>query len=942
MSAASKPPRPDFDAIKASADLVKVIAGYGIGLKKQGADFVGLCPFHEDTKPSLHVTPAKQLWHCPACGAGGNVIQFVARRDGLSEKEAALQLLARLPGVTRGSEIETTATADTTAAPVACDPLPHSELFAAIITHYHECLLGSGKGGRSGLDYLKKRGLGSVEMLAHFQLGYVDGSLKKKLSTAQLKAAQECGLINERGNEKFYQRVVVPIYESGPDGHINRPVGLYGRDTTNASNVAHLYLAGNHRAVWNAQAAHVYPDKLIVTEAIFDALALWIAGHQNVIACYGAGGWTPHHAALMERASTRRVTFAFDADAAGEARARQHAQALDAQGIACHLLEWPQGVHDANDYFLYEQKTGFRGTAESFATLLTKAPRFAYHLDLADNPSSPSRSSSSAEKPPRLTLTERTDEAVTFQNGVLHYRVKGLSAAGHLRVVLTAANDTARHVDQLDLYAARARRGFATACAERFSLEADKVECDLLALVEALESLQNEARTATTSTAPIIPATPAQTAAALEWLAAPDLLERIAADLERLGYVGEPRNKKLTYLIATSRLLPKPLSGIFRAQSGCGKSYLMECVAELMPPEEVHYFSRLTPQALYYLEADALKHKLLIVDERDGSEESEYPIRTLQTRRVLKLAVPLKDPNSGKIKTTVLEIHGPIAYMESTTDAHINPENANRCFELYLDESEAQTQAIFAAQRRSRTLDGWRNERSKAQLMEAHHHAQRLLRPLKVIIPYVHHIEFPAAWLRGRRDNDRFLSLIEGIAFLHQHQRAIGSENGADYIEANVEDYAMAHDLAHQVFAQAGSDIPKPVADFLTKMDTAMREAAAVAKQDVAHFTFSRRDVREAVQLPDYLVKLYMRQVEELEMIEVQRATRGSSFRYRLVERRDIRATLQGLTPPAGLAEKWKSGTKVEVSAKPTQTLAGQAFDPTSGSGTGTLERKKV
>ena len=936
MSAAAKPPRPDFDAIKAGADLAQVIASYGIELKKQGADLVGLCPFHEDTKPSLHVTPARQLWNCPACGAGGNVIQFVAKRDGLSEKEAALQLLARLPGVTRGSGMETVAT------PTVCDPLKHSELFTAIITHYHECLLGSSKGGKSGLDYLKKRGLGSVEMLAHFKLGYVDGSLKKKLSPAQLAAARECGLINERGNEKFYQRIVVPIFDDQ-----NRPVGLYGRDTTNASNVAHLYLAGNHRAVWNAQAAHVYPDNLIVTEAILDALALWIAGNQNVIACYGAGGWTPHHTALLESAATRRVTFAFDADAAGEARARQHAQALDAQGIACHLLEWPQGVHDANDYFLYEQKTGFRGTAESFAALLTKAPRFAHHREPQPNPSSPSRSSSSAEKPPRLTLSERSDEAVTFQNGVLNYRVKGLSTAGHLRVVLTAANATARHVDQLDLYAARARRGFATACAERLSLEADKIEGDLLALVEALEKIQQQQKTTSLVETKIIPATPAQTAAALEWLAAPDLLERIAADLERLGYVGEPRNKKLTYLIATSRLLPKPLSGIFRAQSGCGKSYLMECVAELMPPEEVHYFSRLTPQALYYLEADALKHKLLIVDERDGSEESEYPIRTLQTRRVLKLAVPLKDPNSGKIKTTVLEIHGPIAYMESTTDAHINPENANRCFELYLDESEAQTQAIFAAQRRSRTLDGWRNERSKTQLLERHHHAQRLLRPLKVIIPYVDHIEFPAAWLRGRRDNDRFLSLIEGIAFLHQHQRQTGHESepdgrNADYIEANVEDYAMAHDLAHQVFAQAGSDIPKPVADFLTQMDTAMREAATAAKQDVARFTFSRRDVREAVQLPDYLVKLYMRQVEELEMIEVQRATRGSSFRYRLVEQRDLRATLQGLTPPDQLAKKWKSGTKVEVSAKPTQTIDGQYFDPTSGSGTGTLERKKV
>jgi DNA primase len=902
MSAAPKPPRPDFDAIKASADLVKVISNYGIGLKKQGADFVGLCPFHEDTKPSLHVTPAKQLWHCPACGAGGNVIQFVAKRDGLSEKEAALQLLARLPGVTRGSEIES-------AAPVACDPLAHGELFTAIISHYHECLLGSGKGGKSGLDYLKKRGLGSAEMLAHFKLGYVDGSLKKKLSPAQITAARECGLINERGNEKFYQRIVVPIYESGPDGQQNRPVGLYGRDITNASSVAHLYLAGNHRAVWNAQAAHVYPEHLIVTEAILDALALWTAGNHNVIACYGAGGWTPHHAILLERAGTRRVTFAFDADAAGEARARQHAQTLDAQGIACHLLEWPQGVHDANDYFLYEQKTGFRGTAESFAALLTKAPHFAHHREPQPNPSSPSRSSSS-EKPPRLTLTERSDEAITFQNGVLNYRIKNLSSSGHLRVILTAANDSVRHVDALDLNAARARRSFATACAERLALEADKIEGDLLALVEALENLQQQERSTTTTTNPVVtPMSETEKAAALAWLQRANLLDHIAADLERLGYVGEPRNKKLTYLIATSRLLPKPLSGIFRAQSGCGKSFLMECVAELMPPEEVHYFSRLTPQALYYLEADALKHKLLIVDERDGSEESEYPIRTLQTRRVLKLAVPLKDPNSGKIKTTVLEIHGPIAYMESTTDARINPENANRCFELYLDESEAQTQAIFAAQRRSRTLDGWRNERSKAKLLEQHHHAQRLLRPLKVIIPYVDHIEFPAAWLRGRRDNDRFLSLIEGIAFLHQHQRKIGHENGADYIEASVEDYAIAHDLASLIFAQTQGDLNKPVSDFLTQVE-AWATAAAKAKKDrLEDFHFSRRDVRDAIKLPDHITKRYMRQIEELEYVEVRRAVNGGSYRYRLLPQKKAPDVLAQLTTPQALAAKWNATT---------------------------------
>ena len=895
---------PDFAEIKKNADLAAVVREAGIELKPQGKDLVGLCPFHEDTKASLRVTPGKGLWHCPACGAAGNVIQFVAKKEGCSEREAALRLLARLPGVTLGSEMGHVSQV------VEADPLQHGDVFTAVIAHYHECLLAqAGKRG-PGWAYLAGRGLADRSMLGHFKIGVVDGSLKKRLSAAQVREAMACGLLNEKGNEKFYRRVVVPIFDEQ-----GRPCGLYGRDITGASDVRHLYLSGAHRAVWNAGAAHVYADHLLVTEAVFDALALHLAGQKNVIACYGAGGWTPHHTALVEAANVRKITFAFDADMAGQERAQQHAQTLETQGIRCHRLHWPEGVHDANDYFLYEKQNGFAGTPESFAKLLENAPRLGYNvsrLSPVGNPAeapeksfSPSRSS--PETPPRLTLTERTEEAVTFQNGALNYRVKGLSASGHLRVVLTAANETTRHVDQLDLYGARARRGFATACAERFTLEVDKVEGDLLALVEALESLQNEARSAATSAAPVVPATPAQRAAAQAWLQRPQLLEHIAADLERLGYVGEPRNKKLTYLIATSRLLPKPLSGIFRAQSGCGKSYLMECVADLMPPEEVHYFSRLTPQALYYLEADALKHKLLIVDERDGSEESEYPIRTLQTRRVLKLAVPLKDPNSGKIKTTVLEIHGPIAYMESTTDAVINPENANRCFELYLDESESQTQAVFAAQRRSRTLDGWRNERSKAVLMEQHHHAQRLLRPLKVIIPFVDHIEFPAAWLRGRRDNDRFLSLIEGIAFLHQHQRTIGHENGADYIEASVEDYAMAYDLASLIFAQTQGDLDKPVSDFLTQIETWAAAAAKAKKDRLEDFHFTRRDVRDAIKLPDHIIKRYMRQIEELEYVEVRRAASGGSYRYRLLPQKKAPGVLAQLTPPQALAQKWNA-----------------------------------
>jgi len=174
-------------------------------------------------------------------------------------------------------------------------------------------------------------------------------------------------------------------------------------------------------------------------------------------------------------------------------------------------------------------------------------------------------------------------------------------------------------------------------------------------------------------------------------------------------------------------------------------------------------------------------------------------------------------------------------------------------------------------------------------------------------------IEFPASWLRGRRDNDRLLSLIEGIAFLHQHQRPINRDTDIDYLTASIEDYAMAYDLAHQVFAQASSDLPKPVADFLAHVEKLVPEKAKEAGCAPDAFTFSRRDIREAVNLPDHIVKRHMRQIEELEYVQVQRASKGGSFRYRLADIARPRH-LDGLITPQLLAEKWdkrsKSGTR--------------------------------
>ena len=159
---------------------------------------------------------------------------------------------------------------------------------------------------------------------------------------------------------------------------------------------------------------------------------------------------------------------------------------------------------------------------------------------------------------------------------------------------------------------------------------------------------------------------------ALAFLKRADLMEQIIADLKTIGHVGEDSRKMLAYLIAVSRKLARPLSGIIISGSGAGKSGLVEKIQELTPPEDVEFYSRITPQALYYMDRDALKRKLLIIEERTGGEGADYSIRTLQSRQKLTQAVPIKDPNSGKIRTMTFEVEGPIAYLETTTNANIN------------------------------------------------------------------------------------------------------------------------------------------------------------------------------------------------------------------------------------------------------------------------------
>jgi DNA primase len=915
----------ELDQLKKDTAILDVLERYGVPAHRQanGTSFMALCPFHEDKNPSLSVDPVKNVWHCFGCQKGGSSIDFVMEKEGLSFKEAVDLLLTRSGVVVRASAF---AEADKSAFPQPSQPSPRPARPTApaeplpltpderrqvsdVVEHYHRTLSGE---DTRGLDYLRRRHIADPETLTAFKVGYSNGTLKKILPKSAVPLLQKIGLLRADGTEHFAGCVVLPVFTA--DGELGE---MYGRRVESSlssdlrhptSGPVHLYLPGPHRGILNAKAAEVYPDGIILTEAAFDALTFHAHGIRNVIPCYGTGGFTPDHLSALTRAGVRKIFIAFDNDQAGEDGAKRLALALDDEEIDCHRVKIPEQLgKDVNAYVssLYRSGMPPEEITSALKDLLVKAPRFGYRRTRTG----------------KLTLAEHTDTELVFsagsasggRNGDLTYRLRGLfeNRDNSLRVILTATREDASHTDRFDLYTAKSRASFTYRAANRLELPVAKIEEDLNSLIPTLETLLAEGKGKPDEPQGPPPMSEKDRDEALRLLRSKDLLGRLSADLETVGYVGEERNKQLAYLIATSRKLDKPLSAIIRSESGAGKSFLMECVAELMPEEEVQYFSRLTPQSLYYMGENELVHKLLIVDERDGSEEAEYPIRTLQTRRKLTLAVPMKDASSGKIKTTMLTINGPIAYMESSTQQTINPENLNRCFEIFLDESEKQTERIYTLQKRAHTPEGWKVDEQRAATVRRHSNAQRLLASVRVSIPYTGMLRFPASWTRGRRDHQRLLHLIEAVAFLHQVQRERKqAEDGGEYIEATVDDYTSAYGLARAAFTQALADMPRSARLVLSQIRAMVAEACERLNVSERDYGFRRRDVREHSRLPDHHIKRAMRVLEDLEYVHVRRGGRGGSFIYHLAANPSEKDPLEGLTTPDELRKSISTGSE--------------------------------
>jgi len=137
----------------------------------------------------------------------------------------------------------------------------------------------------------------------------------------------------------------------------------------------------------------------------------------------------------------------------------------------------------------------------------------------------------------------------------------------------------------------------------------------------------------------------------------------------------------------------------------------------------------------------------------------------------------------------------------TTTAIEVDEELMNRCLVLTVNEDREQTQAIHQLQRQKRTLQGLIQKTERESILKTHQNAQRLLKRLSVVNPYAEHLTFLSEQTRTRRDHEKYLTLIDTIALLHQYQRTrktiTQGEDTVHYVEVTLDDIAMANELAH-------------------------------------------------------------------------------------------------------------------------------------------------
>lgn len=342
--------------VQQANDIVDVV-GEHVSLKRKGREMVGLCPFHEDHKPSMNVSATKQIFKCFACGAGGDVLKFIQMREGLTFSQAVERLAERA-----GIQVKPVRrAAPRTDGQPEVDPNRLARLNAWAMKFFQQCL-SDPEQGKVAREYLAQRKI-SPESVSKWRLGAapnaVDGLVKAAAaSKVPMDLVQQGGLATSTSQDKFCNRLMFPITDV-----TGRVIGFGGR-TLNDTGAKYINspttpLFDKSNTLYGLeQARHeiVATGTAVIVEGYTDVIMAHQYGCTNVVAALGTS-LTSGHGRMLRRYA-EQVILVFDSDTAGMEAANRGLEVCLSQHLDIKLAFVPEGK-DPCEYLLVAGKEGF-------------------------------------------------------------------------------------------------------------------------------------------------------------------------------------------------------------------------------------------------------------------------------------------------------------------------------------------------------------------------------------------------------------------------------------------------------------------------------------------------------------------------------------------------------------------------------------------------------
>jgi len=354
----------------------------------------------------------------------------------------------------------------------------------------------------------------------------------------------------------------------------------------------------------------------------------------------------------------------------------------------------------------------------------------------------------------------------------------------------------------------------------------------------------------------------------IDFLKRKHLLKNLNTEIGKAGIVGEENSRLLLFLITISYLNKSPLHALVQGSSGSGKTHIISRIADLMPPEDVLRFTRITESSLYNWGEFDLFQKIIIIEDLDGlKEDALYALREFISNQVLRSSVTIKD-KKGNNKSSHKIVKGQFSSLSATTKGETYEDNMSRSFLIAVDESKEQTQRIITYQNRRNAGEIDPQEQQKAISF-----IQQLVRNLKhyeVINPYATKLNLPEKVHKIRRLNEMYQAVIKQVTFLNQYQRKITKD---DQLITEIEDIEQATEILFESIVLKVDELDGSLRQFFERLKKYVKNESQ---------EFILRDIRQTLNVSKTQVFRYIQTLTELEYIKQIGGYANKGIKYKI------------------------------------------------------------